>query len=282
MGANHVGEIAALCDIAQPDYGLITNIGKAHLEGFGGIEGVKKGKSELYKFLNAGNGTAFINGDDPTLVDLARNIKTITYGEKEHNSFRAVNTSGEGKVSFSYRSNKGEEEHVVKTQMVGTYNFINCVAAACVGTYFDVRDEDIVAALQNYLPDMNRSQLVKTKKNELILDAYNANPNSMKAAIENFVSYPAEKKMLLLGDMFELGDYSAVEHTAIVDLLKEKKMDEALLIGKEFTKAAGSVFRTFGTTQECSDYLQGIAPTGYTILIKGSRGMKMEVLQDVL
>lgn len=286
MGANHQGEINELCEIADPDYGLITNIGKAHLEGFGGIEGVKKGKSEMYKYLKAQSGKVFINGDDETLYELAFSNDKITYGCKKLYDVIGKEINNGETVSFKYTTRYGEKDWnkipTINTQIIGSYNFINCLAAACIGNYFKVEENLIREALENYLPNMNRSQLLKTSRNTLLLDAYNANPHSMKAAIENFSEYKSEKKLALLGDMFELGEFSTEEHQKIVELLKEKKLENVLLVGEEFFKLNDNYYKKFKTTNECKEYLQQQAVNNTTVLIKGSRGMKMEVLQEVL
>ncbi len=286
MGANHQGEIGALCKIAEPDYGLITNIGKAHLEGFGGIEGVKRGKSELYRYLKTKSAKSFINGDDDVLHDLAFENDKITYGCKKLYDVIGKEISSAETVSFKYTTRYRDKDwsklKPVNTKIIGSYNFINCLAAVCVGNYFKVEPDLIQEALENYLPNMNRSQLVKTERNTLILDAYNANPNSMKAAIENFAKYKSENKLVLLGDMFELGGYSAEEHQKLVDLLKANKLENVVLVGNEFCKLESTDYLKFKTTQECKDYLQKKAVSGNTVLIKGSRGMKMEILQEVL
>ena len=286
MGANHQGEIDALCRIADPDFGLITNIGKAHLEGFGGLEGVKKGKSELYKFLKAKNCKAFVNGDDDVLYALAFENDKITYGCKKLYDVIGKNCGTTETVSFKYTTRYGEKDwskiSALNTQIVGSYNFINCLAAACVGNYFKVEDALIREGLEGYLPDMNRSQLLKTGRNTILLDAYNANPNSMKAAIENFAHYKSEHKLVLLGDMFELGEYSGEEHQKLIALLKDNKFENVVLVGNEFSSVPDNVFKTFKTTDECKDYLRQQTISGSTILIKGSRGMKMELLQEVL
>lgn len=286
MGANHQGEIDELCRIADPDFGMITNIGKAHLEGFGGIEGVKKGKSELYRYLQKKHAKIFTNGDDEVLHELAKDNDKISYGTtKLYDTIGKYISDGE-MVSFKWTTRYGDKDWnklpLVKTQITGKYNFINCLAAVCVGHYFHVEDAMINEALSNYVPAMNRSQLVKTESNSILLDAYNANPNSMKAAIENFADYKAEQKWLLLGDMFELGDYSKTEHQAIVTLLNEKKLSNVILVGNEFASLEGNPFKTFKTTQECMDHLRTHKITNATVLIKGSRGMKMETLQEAL
>lgn len=286
MGANHQGEIAQLCDITEPDFGLITNIGKAHLEGFGGIEGVKKGKSELYKFLKSRNAKAFINGDDEVLYDLAFENDKITYGCKKLYDVIGKDCTSSETVSFKYTTRYGnkdwQKQSMINTQIVGGYNFINCLAAVCVGTYFKVEENLIKEALENYLPNMNRSQLLKTEKNTIILDAYNANPNSMKAAVENFARFNADNKLLLLGDMFELGEYSQEEHQKLVNLLKESKFAHVVLVGEAFYEISETDYKKFKTTAECLEYLKKLNVTGNVVLIKGSRGMKMELLQEAL
>jgi len=286
MGANHQGEIDELCNIADPDFGLITNIGKAHLEGFGGIEGVKKGKSELYKYIQKKHAKVFTNGDDEVLHELARENDKISYGTtKLYDTIGKYISDGET-VSFKWTTRYGDKDWnklpLVKTQITGKYNFINCLAAVCIGHYFQVEEQLINEALSGYVPAMNRSQMVKTKTNAILLDAYNANPNSMKVAIENFADYSADNKWLLLGDMFELGEYSKVEHQSIVDLLQSKKLNNIILVGTEFQTLENNPFKTFKTTAECLENIRINKIENATILIKGSRGMKMESLQEAL
>jgi UDP-N-acetylmuramoyl-tripeptide--D-alanyl-D-alanine ligase len=286
MGANHQGEINELCDITEPDFGLITNIGKAHMEGFGGIEGIKKGKSELYKYIRSKNGKVFINADDEVLNELAFDNDKVTYGCKKMYDVIGKDCTTSEMVSMKFTTRYGEKDWnklpLINTQIVGSYNFINCLTAACVGNYFKVEDALINEALENYLPNMNRSQLVKTSRNTVLLDAYNANPNSMSAAIENFANYKSDKKLLLLGDMFELGEYSQAEHQKIINLLEEKKLQNVVLVGEEFFKLDTKQFQKFKTTLECLNFLKNLNVSENTILIKGSRGMKMETLQEVL
>lgn len=286
MGANHQGEIDLLCKIAEPDYGLITNIGKAHLEGFGGIEGVKKGKSEMYKFIASKGGKIFLNADDEVLQELANANDKITFGTTKIFDVIGKSFNEDEYVSFKWTSRYGEKDWnilpLVKTNIIGHYNFINLLCAACVGNYFKVETEQINEALAEYTPNMNRSQLEKTKYNTLILDAYNANPSSMKVAIENFASLKAENKLLIIGDMFELGDYAAEEHMKVVNLICEKNLEDVILIGSEFVKVASGKFKTFETTNAAVDYLKNHQQKEKTILIKGSRGMKLEVLKDLL
>jgi UDP-N-acetylmuramoyl-tripeptide--D-alanyl-D-alanine ligase len=286
MGANHLLEIETLCKIAEPGFGLITNIGKAHLEGFGGIEGVKKGKSELYHYLRVVDGKAFINGDDPTLTELAANNDKITFGcKKLYDVIGKDCTTGKTvclKYTTRYHEKNWERIEKIDTQIIGGYNFINCLAAVAVGVFFEVTASAIKNALETYVPAMNRSQLVNTQRNTVILDAYNANPNSMKVAIENFASYKADHKLVLLGDMFELGDYSRQEHEKVVELLRQLKVNNAILVGLEFMSIANGGFMCFKTTAECFEYLKNNKVEHNTILIKGSRSMKMESLLDAL
>lgn len=286
MGANHKGEIDELCRIAEPDFGLITNIGKAHLEGFGGIEGVKKGKSELYKYLKQTNGKVFVNGDDDVLNNLGLENDKITYGCKKLYDVIGKDFTNSETVSFKYRTRYGDLDWnkfiMIQTQIIGSYNFINCLAACCIGNYFKVDEGQIKFALENYVSNNNRSQLVKTEKNTLILDAYNANPNSMRAAIENFSKFKATEKIVLLGDMFELGEFSAEEHQKIIDLLLELNFNNVVFVGEEFFKCDTKKFPHFKTTDECKVYLTAKKISNNAILIKGSRGMKMETLKEIL
>lgn len=286
MGANHLQEIDALCQIAEPDYGMVTNIGKAHLEGFGGFEGVKKGKSELYRYLKSNAGKVFINADDEILNALALDNDKITYGCKKLYDVIGKDCSSAETVALKYTTRYGEKDWtkipVIQTQIVGNYNFINCLAAVSVGTYFKVEEEKICQALQDYVPTMNRSQLLNTGKNTVILDAYNANPDSMQAAILNFAGHPSTNKLLLLGDMFELGNFSAIEHHKVTGILKDQKFKNVILVGEEFYKVQSHEFQKFRSTGECRVYLEGRHLAGFTILVKGSRGMKMESLVEVL
>ena len=278
MGANHQGEIDQLCRIAEPAYGMITNIGKAHLEGFGGIEGVKKGKSEMYRFLEQNGGLLFVNGDDSVLMELSSKMNRKLYGSSQE--FYVQGTVLPNERAAFQLTDQANSTLTVQSHLVGSYNVINCLAAAAIGRFFGVTDQQIKTAIEGYVPDMNRSQLHQTEKNTLILDAYNANPNSMKAAIENFAGLPAGRKLALLGDMFELGDYSEQEHQMVADLCAAKGV-EAILVGPAFAKTKTNL-RCFETVAGCKSYLQDQQIVQSTILIKGSRGMKMEQLQEVL
>lgn len=289
MGANHQGEIAMLCGIAEPDFGVITNIGKAHLEGFGGIEGVKKGKGELYRFIQEKKGKLFVHGDDEVLLELAGSCEKITYGTKKLYDVVGSpdNTQGKELISFQwatrYNAAMIKNSEMVNTQLVGIYNYYNLLCAACVGNYFKVEDELINKALSGYTPSNNRSQLHHTTFNTLILDYYNANPSSMSLAIDNFAGMKATDKMVILGDMLELGDDSSQEHDAIVNLLKEKNIVNVILVGPLFMEAGKrSKALTFLNSDEASAYLELNPVKNTTILIKGSRGIKLEKVVPVL
>ncbi len=288
MGANHQGEIAELCSIAEPDFGIITNIGKAHLEGFGGIEGVKKGKSELYKYIHSKQGKLFVHADDEVLLELAVNNEKVTYGTKKlYDIVGAITENNSEFISFQWATRYNavdiKKSELVSTQLVGIYNYYNLLCAACVGNYFKVDDANINQSLKEYTPSNNRSQLHKTKSNTLILDYYNANPSSMSLAIENFANLNHPNKMVILGDMLELGVESEKEHDAIVSLLQQKNISNALLVGPLFIQAGKKTnSKTFATSDEAVEFLKQNKITDSTILIKGSRGIKLEKVVEVL
>ncbi|HXU28839.1 MAG TPA: UDP-N-acetylmuramoyl-tripeptide--D-alanyl-D-alanine ligase [Bacteroidia bacterium] len=284
MGANHQLEIDMLCRIAEPDFGIITNIGKAHLEGFGGIEGVKKGKSELYRYLKEKNGTVFLHGDDTVLADLAKENNKVTYGTNK--LYDVVGKCNKNSLFVElawrtrYKATEVKGADYIKTNLVGVYNYNNALCAACVGNYFKIEEGLINEAIQNYVPTNNRSQLQKTENNSLILDYYNANPSSMQAAIENFYNMSATDKMLVLGDMLELGDESVMEHQAIINLLHEKKLNDYLLVGPIFSSLQKE--KSFVTSKEAGEFLQANPTKNKTILIKGSRGIALEEVVKAL
>ena len=280
MGANHIGEIAALCAIAQPDTGLITNIGKAHLEGFGSFEGVVSAKNELFDFLKENNGHAIVNADDELLMKLSTALKHTTYG--------SVRAEVQGVLKAAFPFLKLEWKHKKDTQfcetnLYGTYNFSNLMAAVAVGCFFEIQPENIKIALSAYIPRNNRSQQLKTGKNQLILDAYNANPVSLHAAIKSFVAYDPENPWLILGDMFELGDDSLKEHKKIIQQLLETDFKNILLVGRDFKQLeqAGH-FLYFESTQQAARYLRDNPIENAYILLKGSRGMQLETLLKYL
>jgi len=284
MGANHQGEINMLCEIAEPDFGLITNIGKAHLEGFGGEEGVKKGKSEMYKYLVKKNGKIFINGDDPVLLKLSDDLDKIYYGENSSFDIYGKRFSTGEFVEFKWNLNSKDlsSQPLVKTQMFGQYNFINLLCACCIGNYFKVNEKDINSALESYIPEMNRSQVKKTLTNTIILDAYNANPSSMNLAIDNFQKQLIDKKIVILGDMLELGEYSKEEHRKILLQLQGSSIDKVFLVGAHFfeLKDEFSEFHFFKSIVVLKEYLSACQISQSTILIKGSRGIQLEKIVD--
>ncbi len=287
MGANHVGEIAMLCAIAEPDFGMITNIGKAHLEGFGGYEGVVKAKSELYHFIKQKDGKLFVNADNKLLDQLSEEIDKITFGASERADFTGKFVESNPFVKLKCKAKNDiqsiDEKPVITTQLIGNYNFENILAAACIGHYFGVSEEQIKNGLENYIPSNNRSQVMQTKSNLLLLDAYNANPSSMNAAIENFAQMDQTNKMVILGDMLELGDDSAIEHDAIVNLLSNKNITNLILVGPFFKESGKAInAKTFSNSDEVVDYLKLHPVKNATILIKGSRGIKLEKVVDVL
>jgi UDP-N-acetylmuramoyl-tripeptide--D-alanyl-D-alanine ligase len=278
LGANHIGETALLCDIAQPDLGLITNNGKDHLEGYGSLEGVRKGNGELYEHLKRVGGTVFVSTLQEDLMSMSSSLKRITYGSRKADiSGDIISSSPFLKIKFESENKVFKE---VTTNLVGEYNFENIMAAIAIGKYFKIRDENIIKALSNYKPSNNRSQWITKNGNGFIVDCYNANPSSMELAINNF-SKMEGKKMLIAGDMFELGDYSDAEHKNILQLITSKKIDSLVLVGKDFIKANEAIPSTkniFKNVEELKDWFSKQNISGYTILLKGSRGMKLEKL----
>lgn len=270
MGANHPGEIAFLSEIAQPEFGIITNIGKAHLEGFGGYEGVIKTKSELYQYIDKTKGKLFVNSEDKLLLSLSDNSERILYGGD--NSLINANPL----VEFSFK------DSTISTNLIGAYNYSNLTAACCIGDFFGITIENCKSAIENYTPSNNRSQVKKTNKgNTLILDAYNANPSSMQVAIQSFNRMDAANKIAVLGDMLELGNDSLKEHQQIVKQLLEGSFQEVFLVGREFAQTK-SDFLHFENTNQLSDWIQNSPIENSTILLKGSRGIRLESLQELL
>lgn len=272
MGANHQKEIEGYCKYAMPTHGLITNCGKAHLEGFGGVEGVRKGKGELFDYLRSHNGTAFIMQDYDYLRTMSAGIKeVITYGSE------GAATTGQVVQSEPFLAVAITSGPVtsIRTQLVGDYNFPNVMAAAAVGSYFKVPAAGIKTAIEAYHPSNSRSQLVQRGTNTIILDAYNANPSSMRLAIENFDRLSSPKKILLLGAMAELGEESLEEHQAIIELLQQKKWDTVVLVGGDFLKLPHP-FLSFNNSAEAKEWFQQQAFENSTFLVKGSRSMQME------
>ena len=275
IGASHPGDIKELVEISQPDFGLITNVGKAHLLGFGSFEGVKRTKGELYDWLREHNGTAFVNRDNEHLQQMCAGLPLIEYGKPGQEGLLVEGEVLECNpfVKFRWRSGKGSW-HTVQTSLIGAYNVDNALAAITIGLKFGVSEQNASDAVAAYKPQNNRSQLTETGRNHLVVDAYNANPTSMAAALENFSMMKAADKMLILGDMRELGDVSEAEHRHIVDLLKEKGFAQVWLVGAEFEKTAqGSGFRLFPDVEAVNEALAGEPVNGKTILIKGSNSI---------
>lgn len=273
MGANHQKEIELLCSIAQPDYGYITNFGKAHLEGFGGVEGVIAGKSEMYDFLKISKKAVFVNLDDPIQESKTKNIERISFSQNQTDAFLYVKgISANPFVSIVL------DDLVINSNLIGLYNATNIIAAIAVGKYFGVPVEDCKAAIEAYFPDNNRSQIVFKNSNEIILDAYNANPSSMEAALANFIQLNKLNKVVIIGDMFELGEESIAEHQKIVDLLKDVEKLDCYLIGKDYFKAKviSSHLYFYETFDDFSNVIKEKKFTDAMILIKGSRGMALE------
>jgi len=273
MGANHQKEIESYCAYTLPTHGMITNCGKAHLEGFGGVEGVKKGKGELFDFLRNKEGTVFVYNDQEELKDLSKGfIHAITYGTQ------ASNIKGEiiqAKPFLSVHFEGIHELETVQTQLVGDYNCPNVLAAVAVGMHFNVPSEKIKKAIESYTPTNSRSQLIKSGTNDIVLDAYNANPSSMSLAIKNFSQQTNPHKILLLGSMAELGEESQKEHQQIIDLIQHHSWDAVVLVGKEFEKIKHPYVQ-FSTAEEAGQWLKEYNPQHSAILIKGSRSSKME------
>jgi UDP-N-acetylmuramoyl-tripeptide--D-alanyl-D-alanine ligase len=271
MGANHQNEIATYCVWVKPNFGLITNIGKAHMEGFGGIVGIVKGKTELYKALAENQGLVFYNADDSILNEYAQKTKR-TYSYAQH--IKADLNYTLELTDVYVRVKLGET--IIDSQMVGIYNGHNIAAALAIGRYFDVPLSAMKAAIEEFQPDSNRSQMIQYKGNELILDAYNANPTSMMAALENFKIFKADKKAVFLGDMFEVGETSSEEHLYIVNYLKHCAFDFTVLVGRHFYEHRNHDFHFFETMEQAKLWYEKQNFSAYHMLIKGSRGMKME------
>lgn len=277
MGANHKKEIEFLCEIAQPDYGYITNFGKAHLEGFGGVHGVIEGKSEMYQYLLKNEKLAFINLEDPIQVEKSKVLQQYSFGiDKMEADVVVSKIKANPFVEISF------ESFEVKTHLIGLYNANNVNAALAIGKYFKVDSAAIKEALESYVPANNRSQILLKGNNEIILDAYNANPSSMAVAIANFLQLEKSNKMMVLGDMFELGEESKKEHSALVDSLKAEKNVQCFFVGKAFfeCKQEKNNFHFYESFESFAEAIKEVEFNNKTILIKGSRGMALERTLD--
>lgn len=276
MGANHPGEIAQLCSIAQPDFGIITNIGKAHIEGFGSFEGVVKTKNELYQYLKTKDERqktkVFVNGNNDLLMQLSEGMDRVVYEAKDER-LKAKDRSPFLEVEWNGKN--------IKTKLVGEYNCENVMAAITIGRHFKVEDELIIEALESYSPTNNRSQYIKTDKNEIVMDAYNANPTSMSHSIKNFRNISGDEHLLILGDMRELGHESAEEHHKIIMLLKELDFKNVMLVGEEFKKVNDS-YDSYTDIDELIEHIKENDISGCKILVKGSRGVRLEKVINLL
>lgn len=302
MGANHQKEIELLCSIAQPSHGLITNVGKAHLEGFGGVEGVKKGKGELYDYFkksespevgkSVSKNIVFVNSDDTVLMEMAsvRHLTNVEYYGTDaiDNLISGELLENSPLLTLGWTNNKTGDSYQVKTQLTGTYNLPNILVAICIGTYLGLSANEINAGIEGYQPKNNRSQIVQTVTNTLICDYYNANPSSMFVAIENVGKIDAKRKVLILGDMFEMGPEAAVEHASVIKKAMDTAVDERIFIGKDFLGASQSVDhgpwamgKFYETAEDAIAALKAQPITNSTILIKGSRGMALERLVEL-
>lgn len=277
MGANHLGEIKLLSEIAEPDYGYITNFGKAHLEGFGSLEGVVQGKTELYRFLKNHGKKIFVNANDQKQLVNSEGIERITFGTpKSDFDIKLIDSSHHLLIEF--------EGTQIQSNLVGAYNFANLSAAIAIGAYFKVSAEKLKAGIEGYIPSNNRSQLITNGTNTILMDAYNANPTSMLAALENFKQAKGDNKVMFLGDMFELGKEAETEHQNIVDFLAENTFGNVFLVGSNFFKTTNkaSNINQFETFDELKKELESNSPINATILIKASRGMALERILELL
>ena len=277
MGANHPGEIELLCTITKPDYGYITNFGKAHIEGFGSLEGVIKSKSELYQYLRATNKTVFVNDNDKNQKKKSEHIKKFTFGNESQNCApQLIDSSNELLLSF--------EGLTIQSHLIGHYNFNNIAAAITMGSYFGVDRMNIKKAIESYVPSNNRSQIIKKETNTIILDAYNANPTSMMAALKNFIQSSSPNKIVFLGDMFELGSTSEEEHQYISDYLEKYLDGQCYLIGNAFYKTTTNVvnIKKYSSFENLKHVLESTSFSNAHVLIKASRGMALERILNFL
>ena len=279
MGASHPGDIKELVDIVHPNYGIITNVGRAHLEGFGSFEGVIRTKGELYDYIRRSKGKIFIKKENEYLQSIAKGIEQITYGTGDDAFASGQVVSCDPFLVFNWKQQG--KLHTVETHMIGSYNLDNVLAAVAVGRFFKIPAERISRAIAAYEPTNNRSQFKKTENNELIIDAYNANPSSMKVALDNFITMPVQPKAIILGDMRELGPTSDELHAEVVEQIKKGQFDKVFLCGEHFSKV-GKEFSPFATTEAMVEELRKQPLKGYHILIKGSHSMGLEKLADIL
>jgi UDP-N-acetylmuramoyl-tripeptide--D-alanyl-D-alanine ligase len=280
MGANHPDEIRSLCQIARPEFGIITNIGKAHLEGFGNFEGVIKAKSELYDFIRQNGGSVFVNMDNELLCRLSEGMNIFYYGGNENAACRGEIIEKDPSLAIAWHW--GIKSGVISTSLYGVYNFENVMAAISVGLYFGIKPENINQAIAKYRAENNRSQITRTKHNILVLDAYNANPSSMVAALTNFSNYNAPAKMIILGDMLELGNHSLEEHREIIDLVRKLSFNQVCFVGKQFSEMVkGGGELCFDGIEQAEKWFRYHPVRNMTIMLKGSRKMMLENLKNL-
>lgn len=283
MGANHIGEIRTLCLIARPDFGIITNIGTAHLEGFGSFEGVIKAKTELYEHLKKVNGVALFNDKNPLLVEKIFKCVNRAVPFSDPTGVELIVEKVPTDISLTVKATYFHNTYNIKTNLFGDYNIENVKAAIATGLFFDVDMKDIAQAVESYHPSNNRSQIKQTKLNTLVCDCYNANPSSMKLAIESFALFPGDKKLAILGDMLELGEKSEDEHKKILELLKSLKLENSFLVGPVFNKVSQKTgIKSFISLSKLTEHLKSEQLKDYTLLIKGSRGIGLENIFDFL
>ncbi|MGL4994088.1 MAG: UDP-N-acetylmuramoyl-tripeptide--D-alanyl-D-alanine ligase [Bacteroidales bacterium] len=282
MGANHPGDIKELVEIAEPNFGLITNVGKAHLEGFGSFEGVIRTKCEMYEYIRRSGGKIFLHNENTILSDHSKGIESILYGVHPRIYLHGHILSNNPFISFEWHTlTFPSYEGVVNTKLIGEYNFYNALAAAAIGCYFGVAYDDISLALSEYEPKNNRSQLKVTSRNHVVVDAYNANPTSMKASLRNFHSMEVSNKLLILGDMLELGEHAAYEHQQVITQLEEYGFEEVLLVGANF-KATKNNMHCFPDCDALISFIESKKYNDRYVLIKGSRGIALERCLDIL
>ena len=283
MGANHMYEIKLLCEIAEPDYGLITNIGKAHLEGFGSFENIIKTKVELYDFVDSVGGTLFYNAENPILNEKVKNIstKSVFYGNVDNSNCMASIGSANPFVTLEIKQNN--TKYAIQTKLIGNYNLENILAAVCIGTHFGVKQDLIKIAIESYTPTNNRSQFIQSNTNTIFLDAYNSNPTSLKASLLNFLELKVEHRSLILGDMLELGSDAEKEHENIIEIIEKQQFERVILVGGIFSKInAPPTFVRFTNVSQAILWLEKNRINNSNILIKGSRGIQLERIVEYL
>jgi len=276
MGANHIGEIEQLCKLACPSHGIITNIGKAHLEGFTNLDNIIKTKVALYEYVQKNGSCVFVNHDDVLLMENSKFVKKITYTNGMIGDVKAELIASEPFISIKW------EDYIIPTNLFGQYNIYNVLAAITIGKHFGITSDNIIKAINAYIPQNNRSQLIKTAFNTIIMDAYNANPTSMEAAIISFAHIKGDNKSAIIGDMLELGMEKEKEHIKIIELLKKNELQDVFLVGNIFSSVNNSTFKTFKDTISLKSFLDENPLRDKTILIKGSRGIKLELITQSL